>query len=118
VPLSVPVTNGEFAVTIPAVPEACVKGKDVHLQVAVRQGLDSFVVLGKQRVTPVVGAGAAGMKTFTTCLPMASLKTVGCSWVTKAMVHMPGRGNSTITTRRKVSLLRPLRASTIWRIVP
>ena len=46
---AVPVTNGEFAVTIPAVSEACVKGKDVHPQIAVRQETGSFTVLGKQR---------------------------------------------------------------------
>ena len=60
----VPVTNGEFAVTISGVSEACVKGKDVHLQIAVKQGLDSFVVLGKQRVTPVLGAVTSGPGDF------------------------------------------------------
>jgi hypothetical protein len=41
-----------------------VKGKDVHLQIAVKQGLDSFVVLGKQRVTPVLGAVTSGPGDF------------------------------------------------------
>jgi hypothetical protein len=61
---AVPVTNGEFAVTIPAVNEACVKGQDVHLQIAVKQAGNSFVVLGKQRVTPVVGAVTSGPGDF------------------------------------------------------
>ena len=60
----VSVTNGEFAVTIAGVNEACVKGQDVHLQIAVKQGGDSFVVLGKQRVTPVVGALTSGPGDF------------------------------------------------------
>jgi ethanolamine utilization microcompartment shell protein EutS len=61
----VPVTNGEFAVTIPGVSEACVKGKDVHLQIAVKTpDSNSFVVLGKQRVTPVLGALTSGPGDF------------------------------------------------------
>ena len=61
----VPVTNGEFAVTISGVSEACVKGKDVHLQIAVKQSTNgSFVVLGKQRVTPVLGALTSGPGDF------------------------------------------------------
>jgi hypothetical protein len=64
VPLTVLVTNGEFAVTIPGVSEACVKGQDVHLQIAVKQGVGSFVVLGKQRVTPVLGALTSGPGDF------------------------------------------------------
>jgi hypothetical protein len=60
----VPVTNGEFAVTISRVSEACVKGQDVHLRIAVKQGDGSFVVLGKQRVTPVVGALTSGPGDF------------------------------------------------------
>jgi hypothetical protein len=61
----VPVTNGEFAVTIPGVSEACVKGKDVHLQIAVKTpDSNSFVVLGKQRVTPVLGALTSGTGDF------------------------------------------------------
>jgi hypothetical protein len=62
--IRVPVTNGEFAVTIPSVDEACVKGKDVHLQVAVKRDDGTFVVLGKQRVTPVVGAVTSGPGDF------------------------------------------------------
>ena len=58
------VTNGEFAVTIPGVSEACVKGQDVHLQIAVKQAGGSFVVLGKQRVTPVLGAVTSGPGDF------------------------------------------------------
>ena len=65
VSLTVPVTNGEFAVTIPGVSEACVKGKDVHLQIAVKRAdSDPFVLLGKQRVTPVVGALTSGPGDF------------------------------------------------------
>ena len=71
---------------------------------------------GTWRMKPEVGAGAAGMKTLTTGRPMASEKAVGCSWVTKAMLQQSLRGYCTSTTRRKVSLLRPLRASTIWRM--
>ena len=62
----VPVTNGEFAVTIPGVLEACVKGRDVHLNIAVRQpsGTGAFVALGKQRVTPVLSAVTSGAGDF------------------------------------------------------
>jgi hypothetical protein len=62
----VPVTNGEFAVTIARVLEACVKGKDVHLNISVRQpsGTGTFVALGKQRVTPVLSAVTSGAGDF------------------------------------------------------
>lgn len=62
----VPVTNGEFAVTIAGVLEACVKGRDVHLNIAVRQpsGTGAFVALGKQRVTPVLSAVTSGAGDF------------------------------------------------------
>jgi hypothetical protein len=78
---AVPVTNGEFAVTIPAVDEACVKGKDVHLQVAVRQAGGSFVVLGRQRVTPVVGAVTSGPGDFA----VAGALTASSAHVTDAL---------------------------------
>ena len=73
------VTNGEFAVTIPAVSEACVKGQDVHLQIAVKQAGGSFVVLGKQRVTPVLGAVTSGPGDFavTGALSAASAAVTG-----------------------------------------
>ena len=58
----VPVTNGEFAVSIaiPALRESCVKGKDVHLEVRVARADQPLVFLGKQRVTPVVAAATSG----------------------------------------------------------
>ena len=77
----VPVTNGEFAVTISGVSEACVKGKDVHLQIAVKQGLDSFVVLGKQRVTPVLGAVTSGPGDFA----VTGVLSAGSATVTGAL---------------------------------
>jgi hypothetical protein len=57
-----PVTNGEFAVSIviPAIKESCVKGKDVHLEVRVARAGGTLVLLGKQRVTPVVAAATSG----------------------------------------------------------
>jgi hypothetical protein len=59
------VTNGEFSVSIGPVLESCVKGKDVHLNIAVRQnGSPTFVALGKQRVTPVLSAVTSGAGDF------------------------------------------------------
>jgi hypothetical protein len=75
------VTNGEFAVTIPAVSEACVKGQDVHLQIAVKQAGGSFVVLGKQRVTPVVGAVTSGPGDFA----VTGVLSAGSATVTGAL---------------------------------
>ena len=62
----VPVTNGEFAVSIviPAARESCVKGKDVHLEVRVARADETLVFLGKQRVTPVVAAATSGIGDF------------------------------------------------------
>ncbi len=65
----IPVTNGEFAVSIaiPVARESCVKGKDVHLNIAVRRSdspSPTFVPLGKQRVTPVVAAATSGVGDF------------------------------------------------------
>ena len=62
----VPVTNGEFAVSIviPAARESCVKGKDVHLEVRVARADETLVLLGKQRVTPVVAAATSGIGDF------------------------------------------------------
>ena len=59
---NIPVTNGEFAVSIviPAIKESCVKGKDVHLEVRVARTGTALVLLGKQRVTPVVAAATSG----------------------------------------------------------
>ena len=56
------VTNGEFAVSIviPVDKESCVKGKDVHLEVRVARAGGTRVLLGKQRVTPVVAAATSG----------------------------------------------------------
>ena len=59
------VTNGEFSVSIASVLESCVKGKDVHLNIAVRRtGSPTFVSLGKQRVTPVLSAVTSGVGDF------------------------------------------------------
>ena len=62
----IPVTNGEFAVSIviPVDKESCVKGKDVHLEVRVARAGGSLVLLGKQRVTPVVAAATSGVGDF------------------------------------------------------
>lgn len=58
----IPVTKGEFAVSIviPVDKESCVKGKDVHLEVRVARAGGTRVLLGKQRVTPVVAAATSG----------------------------------------------------------
>jgi hypothetical protein len=63
---SVPITHGEFAVSIavPVAQESCVKGKDVHLVVRVARSGDALVLLGRQRVTPVVGALTSGPGDF------------------------------------------------------
>ena len=63
---NIPVTNGEFAVSIviPAIKESCVKGKDVHLEVRVARAGGTLVLLGKQRVTPVVAAATSGVGDF------------------------------------------------------
>lgn len=65
---NIPVTNGEFAVSIPipVAQESCVRGKDVHLKIAVRRsGISaSFIPLGTQRVTPVVAAATSGPGDF------------------------------------------------------
>ena len=60
------VTNGEFAVSIviPVDKESCVKGKDVHLEVRVARAGGTRVLLGKQRVTPVVAAATSGVGDF------------------------------------------------------
>ena len=60
------VTNGEFAVSIviPPIKESCVKGKDVHLEVRVARTGTALVLLGKQRVTPVVAAATSGVGDF------------------------------------------------------
>ncbi len=64
---AVAVTNGEFSLTIPAVPEACVAGKDVHLVVSVRSaGGGAFVLMGKQRMAPALGAMTSGTGDFNT----------------------------------------------------
>lgn len=65
----IPVTNGEFVVSIaiPVARESCVKGKDVHLVVRVRrsdQDAAPLVLLGTQRVTPVVAAATSGRGDF------------------------------------------------------
>ncbi len=63
---NVPVTNGEFAVSIP-IPvrqESCVRGNDVHLVVSVARSGETLVFLGKQRVTPVVAAATSGSGNF------------------------------------------------------
>jgi hypothetical protein len=59
---NIPVTNGEFAVSIviPPPKESCVKGQDVHLEVRVARAGGTRVLLGKQRVTPVVAAATSG----------------------------------------------------------
>ena len=62
----IPVTNGEFAVSIaiPVPQESCVKGKDEHLEVRVARAGLPLVLLGKQRVTPVVVAATSGIGDF------------------------------------------------------
>ena len=62
----VPVTNGEFAVSIPitVAKESCVKGNDVHLVVRVARTGEALVLLGTQRVTPVVAAATSGPGDF------------------------------------------------------
>ena len=62
----IPVTNGEFAVSIviPTEKESCVKGNDVHLEVRVARAGGTLVLLGKQRVTPVVAAATSGIGDF------------------------------------------------------
>ncbi len=65
---NIPVTNGEFAlsIAIPVPQERCVRGKDVHLKIAVRRASisDPFIPLGTQRVTPVVAAATSGTGDF------------------------------------------------------
>ena len=66
---NIPVTNGEFAVSIaiPVDKESCVKGKDVHLVIRVRRSAPDtapLVLLGTQRVTPVVAAATSGKGDF------------------------------------------------------
>ena len=92
----VPVPNGEFAVTISGVSEACVKGKDVHLQIAVKQSTNgSFVVLGKQRVTPVLGALTSGPGDFA----VTGALTANSAAVTGAL----SAGATTVTGNLSVS---------------
>ena len=61
---NVPVTNGEFALSISGVPEVCVKGTDVHLNIEIQQGAGAFVALGQQRVTPLLSAVTSGAGDF------------------------------------------------------
>ena len=90
-PLSdVPVTNGEFAVSIviPALRESCVKGKDVHLEVRVARADETLVFLGKQRVTPVVAAATSGVGDFAvTGVLSAGATTVAALTATSAAIN-------------------------------
>ena len=91
----VPVTNGEFAVSIviPALRESCVKGKDVHLEVRVARADQPLVFLGKQRVTPVVAAATSGDGDFAvTGALSAGATTVTALTATSAAIN----GNVTV----------------------
>jgi hypothetical protein len=86
----VPVTNGEFAVSIviPAARESCVKGKDVHLEVRVARADETLVFLGKQRVTPVVSAATSGVGDFAvTGVLSAGTTTVAALTATSAAIN-------------------------------
>ncbi len=91
---TVAVTNGEFSVSIGPVLESCVKAKDVHLNIAVRQnGSPTFVFLGKQRVTPVVAAATSGDGDFAvTGVLSAGATTVAALTATSAAIN----GNVTV----------------------
>ena len=86
----IPVTNGEFAVSIviPAARESCVKGKDVHLEVRVARADETLVFLGKQRVTPVVAAATSGIGDFAvTGALSAGATTVAALTATSAAIN-------------------------------
>ena len=98
--------------TLPAFIAAASLEAGLHLMAPARALVDAAGVPCESEV----GVGDVGTNTFTTGRCNASENTVGCSWVTKAMLQLPARGYSTKTTRRNISLFRPLSASTIWRI--
>ena len=90
---NIPVTNGEFAVSIdiPVAKESCVKGNDVHLVVRVARSGTALVLLGKQRVPPVVAAATSGKGDFavTGALSAASAAVTGAMTAKSLVVNDP-----------------------------
>jgi hypothetical protein len=105
---NIPVTNGEFAVSIdiPVAKESCVKGNDVHLVVRVARSGTALVLLGKQRVPPVVAAATSGKGDFavTGALSAASAAVTGALTAnTAAVTGALSAGATTITGDLAVS---------------
>ncbi len=105
---NIPVTNGEFAVSIdiPVAKESCVKGNDVHLVVRVARSGTALVLLGKQRVPPVVAAATSGKGDFavTGALSAASAAVTGALTANSAAVTGAlSAGATTITGDLAVS---------------
>jgi hypothetical protein len=90
---NIPVTNGEFSVSIPIpiAQESCVRGKDVHLVVRVARTGESLVLLGTQQVTPVVAAATSGPGDFavTGALSAASAAVTGAVTAKSLSVNDP-----------------------------
>ena len=101
---NIPVTNGEFAVSIviPVDKESCVKGKDVHLEVRVARAGGSLVLLGKQRVTPVVAAATSGVGDFAVT-GVLSAGTTTVAALTATSVAINGNVNVNSGTVKAVS---------------
>ena len=108
---NIPVTNGEFAVsiTIPVAQESCVRGKDVHLVVSVRPSIPAtapLVLLGTQRVTPVVAAATSGPGDFavTERLTATTAEVTGALTAnTAAVTGALSAGATTVTGNLSVS---------------
>ena len=105
----VPVTNGEFAVSIPitVAKESCVKGKDVHLVVRVARTDEALVLLGTQRVTPVVAAATSGPGDFavTERLTATTAEVTGALTANTAAVAGALTANTAAVTGTRCSLV-------------
>jgi hypothetical protein len=63
-PIATTVTSGKFAVVVGPVTEACVKNRDIFLQVTVNDGSGDVALPGRQQVYPAVAATTAGTGDF------------------------------------------------------
>ena len=111
------VTNGEFAVSIviPIDKESCVKGKDVHLEVRVARAGGTLVLLGKQRVTPVVAAATSGVGDFAVTGALSAGSIVSASGNIGALSAGPTTvtGNLVVTGGVSVGLVQKNCANTL-----
>ena len=112
---NISVTNGEFAlsIVIPATLERCVRGKDVHLQIAVRRASisDPFIPLGTQRVTPVVAAATSGIGDFAVTEALTA-KTASVTGALNAGSIVSANGNIGALTANTAAVTGALSAGT------